>query len=148
ASRGIPRVARPRAGFAPGDPRPGGPGGVSAAHRLPPAPASSGPAAPGPPSGLFLTPLQPHDILRHRKEGGMGDFEKLVLPGPGSIHPYPPGKPAEELERELGIPGALKFASNENPHGPSPLALEAMREAIQFTHRYGDAGSHFLRQDL
>lgn len=75
-------------------------------------------------------------------------YESLMLPGIRSIHPYTPGKPAEELERELGIAGALKFASNENPHGPSPLALEAMRQAMTGLNRYGDAGCYYLRQEL
>ena len=42
------------------------------------------------------------------------------------IAPYVPGKPVEELERELGISGAVKLASNENPLGPSPMAIAAM----------------------
>jgi histidinol-phosphate aminotransferase len=43
------------------------------------------------------------------------------------IHPYQPGKPVEELERELGIPGAIKLASNENPFAPSEKVLGAIR---------------------
>ena len=46
------------------------------------------------------------------------------------LQAYQPGKPIEELERELGIVGAIKLASNENPLGPSPLAVEAVQNAI------------------
>ena len=50
-------------------------------------------------------------------------LEKLVKPHILELEPYKPGKPVEELERELGISGAIKLASNENPHGASPRAL-------------------------
>lgn len=56
--------------------------------------------------------------------------------------PYPPGKPIEETEREYGITGVVKLASNENPLGPSPKAVEAMRDALSSLQLYPD-GSHF-----
>ncbi len=62
--------------------------------------------------------------------------------------PYQPGKPIEELERELGIQGAIKLASNENPLGPSPRAVEAMRAALENLHRYPDGAGFELRQAL
>lgn len=62
--------------------------------------------------------------------------------------PYSPGKPLEELERELGIKNAVKLASNENPIGPSPRAVAAMREAATEVHRYPDAAAWALRNDL
>ena len=65
-----------------------------------------------------------------------------------SLEPYVPGKPVEELERELHISGAIKLASNENPLGPSPLALEAMSQAIRGVNRYPDGGSFYLREAL
>ncbi|HET20114.1 MAG TPA: histidinol-phosphate transaminase, partial [Chromatiales bacterium] len=52
------------------------------------------------------------------------------------LSPYVPGKPLEELERELGIQGAIKLASNENPLGPSPQALEAIRVHAAQVHLY------------
>ena len=64
------------------------------------------------------------------------------------LRPYEPGKPVEELERELGITGAIKMASNENPLGPSPAALEAVRRAASECHLYPDGGSHSLRRAL
>jgi histidinol-phosphate aminotransferase len=61
------------------------------------------------------------------------------------LAPYQPGKPVEELERELGISGSIKLASNENPLGPSPKAVAAMREAIEDVNRYPDGASFELR---
>lgn len=60
---------------------------------------------------------------------------------------YEPGKPIEELAREMGIDPAkiIKLASNENPLGPSPLALEAMRKALEMAHFYPDGGGYKLR---
>ena len=59
---------------------------------------------------------------------------------------YQPGKPIEETARELGLdPGAIiKLASNENPLGPSPMAMEAMREALEKGHLYPDGGGFCL----
>jgi len=65
-----------------------------------------------------------------------------------SLTPYVPGKPVEELERELHISGAIKLASNENPLGPSPLAIEAMSEAVRGVNRYPDGSSFYLREAL
>lgn len=65
-----------------------------------------------------------------------------------TIRPYVPGKPIEELERELGIKGSIKLASNENPLGPSPLAIKAMREGIKGINRYPDGSCFYLRQAL
>jgi histidinol-phosphate aminotransferase len=61
---------------------------------------------------------------------------------------YQPGKPIEELERELGISGAIKVASNENPLGPSPLALAALPKTLNQLHLYPDAGAFALRRAL
>lgn len=74
----------------------------------------------------------------------------MIKPNPyiEDLIPYVPGKPVEELERELGITGAIKIASNENPLGPSPLALRAMAEALGETHRYPDGDSFYLRNKL
>ncbi len=62
-----------------------------------------------------------------------------------SIQPYVPGKPVEELERELGISGSVKLASNENPLGPSPLAIKAMRSGLKELNRYPDGSCYYLR---
>ncbi|MEN8190466.1 MAG: histidinol-phosphate transaminase [Thermodesulfobacteriota bacterium] len=65
-----------------------------------------------------------------------------------SIVPYPPGKPMEELERELGISNSIKLASNENPWGSSPKALAALGEALQNLNRYPDGSCHYLTEAL
>jgi histidinol-phosphate aminotransferase len=65
-----------------------------------------------------------------------------------AIKPYVPGKPMEELERELGIARSIKLASNENPLGPSPLALNALKEATAHLHRYPDGSGHVFTQAL
>jgi histidinol-phosphate aminotransferase len=64
-----------------------------------------------------------------------------------AIQPYKPGKPLEEVERELGIK-AVKLASNENPFGPSPKAIEAMRQYIEHVELYPDDTGYYLRQKL
>jgi histidinol-phosphate aminotransferase len=63
------------------------------------------------------------------------------------IRPYPPGKPVEEVERELGRT-AIKLASNENPLGPSPKAQEAIRNYLDRVHFYPDGSGYYLRQKL
>ncbi len=64
------------------------------------------------------------------------------------VKAYVPGKPAEELERELGIKGSIKLASNENPLGPSKLAIEAIANCTAGLNRYPDGGGFYLRQKL
>jgi histidinol-phosphate aminotransferase len=73
---------------------------------------------------------------------------RLWRPHLEHVQAYSPGKPVEELERELGIRDAVKLASNENPLGPSPKAISAMREAASFVHRYPDTQANTLRQRL
>ncbi len=65
-----------------------------------------------------------------------------------SLVPYPPGKPIEELERELGISGSIKLASNENPLGPSRKAVEALSKAFSDIHRYPDGSCYYLKKGL
>lgn len=65
-----------------------------------------------------------------------------------SLIPYVPGKPVEEVEREYGIAGSVKLASNENPLGPSPKAVQALRDRIDELHRYPDGDCFYLRRGL
>ncbi|MEW5910613.1 MAG: histidinol-phosphate transaminase, partial [Thermodesulfobacteriota bacterium] len=65
-----------------------------------------------------------------------------------SISPYVPGKPIEEVEREYGISGAAKLASNENPLGPSPKAIRALMKALPDLNRYPDGSGKRLIQKL
>ena len=63
---------------------------------------------------------------------------------------YQPGRPIEEVARELGLPAAeiIKLASNENPFGPSPLALAAMEKALHHAHLYPDGNAFYLKRKL
>ena len=64
------------------------------------------------------------------------------------MKPYPPGKPIEEVQRELGLTSVVKLASNENPLGPSPLAIEAIKAAANSVNIYPDASAWKLKQQL
>lgn len=66
------------------------------------------------------------------------------------VSAYVPGKPIEELERELGITGSVKLASNENPAGPSRLALAALtdKSRLEDLNRYPDGGGYYLKKKL
>jgi histidinol-phosphate aminotransferase len=72
----------------------------------------------------------------------------LVQPHLTQITPYQAGKPLEELAREMGLTDAIKLASNENPLGPSPLALAAIQENLSTLHRYPDSHAYYLKEDL
>lgn len=74
--------------------------------------------------------------------------EKLHRPALEKIKPYIPGKPIEEVQRELGIRKVIKLASNENPLGPSPMALSAIHNHIKSVWRYPDAAGYYLRRKL
>ena len=75
-------------------------------------------------------------------------MEKLIRQGIEALVPYPPGKPIEELEREMGITGSIKLASNENPLGPSPLAIEAILKNVNTLNRYPDGSGYHLKSKL
>ncbi len=62
--------------------------------------------------------------------------------------PYEPGKPEEELQRELGLERVVKLASNEGPWGPFPAALEALERSAPTLNRYPDGGTFHLRNAL
>ncbi|MBI3178234.1 MAG: histidinol-phosphate transaminase [Deltaproteobacteria bacterium] len=64
------------------------------------------------------------------------------------LDPYIPGKPVAETERELGISGVVKLASNENPLGPSPKAVAAIRAALAQLHDYPDGSAFYLKERL
>jgi histidinol-phosphate aminotransferase len=81
----------------------------------------------------------------------LADVKKLNLRVADNIEalvPYPPGKPIQELERELGIKGSIKLASNENPLGPSPKAVEAVSRSLSSLNRYPDGSCYYLREKL
>jgi len=75
-------------------------------------------------------------------------IEELIKAHIRKLEPYQPGKPIAEVERELGIEGSIKLASNESAIGPSPKALAALRDALDCVHRYPDGASFALRERL
>lgn len=76
------------------------------------------------------------------------DFFSLAVPSIATLSPYRPGKPAGELERELGLTDIVSLASNENPLGPSPRALEAANTALARVERYPDGAGFLLKEAL
>ena len=74
--------------------------------------------------------------------------ESLAASGVRKLTPYQPGKPISELERELGVSNIVKLASNENPLGPSPQALAAIRSELAALQLYPDAGGYALKASL
>jgi histidinol-phosphate aminotransferase len=76
---------------------------------------------------------------------------KLALnPALKDLPVYQPGRPIEEVARELGLPieGIIKMASNENPLGPSPMAVAAIEKALSQLHLYPDGNAFYLKQKL
>lgn len=72
--------------------------------------------------------------------------ENLTRPCVRGLTPYSPGKPIEEVQREFGLTDIIKLASNENPLGPSPKAVEAIRRAAQEVRLYPDNDCYHLRR--
>jgi len=71
-----------------------------------------------------------------------------IRPALAGLVPYEPGKPVEEVQRELGLERVVKLASNEGPYGPFPAALEALERAAAELNRCPDGGAYRLRQAL
>lgn len=71
-----------------------------------------------------------------------------VRPAVWGIEPYKPGKPIAEVQRELGLTEVQKLASNENPLGPSPKAMAALRDAIGSVNLYPETSCYYLRKAL
>jgi histidinol-phosphate aminotransferase len=78
----------------------------------------------------------------------VNNYIDLAAPGVKGLKPYQPGKPIDELQRELGIKEVVKLASNENPLGPSPRAIEAIQKQLTETSRYPDGNGFVLKQAL
>lgn len=76
------------------------------------------------------------------------DIEKMVRTCIEKIPPYIPGKPIEEVERELGLSGVTKMASNENPLGPSKEARQAITNVLDKVSYYPDANNYYLKKAL
>ena len=74
--------------------------------------------------------------------------ESFFKPAVRDLVPYEPGKPVEEVQRELGLERVVKLASNEGPFGPFPAALEAIERQARDLNRYPDGGAWRLRTAL
>jgi histidinol-phosphate aminotransferase len=80
---------------------------------------------------------------------GFADFGGAFFrPSVGALTPYQPGKPVEDVQRELGLDRVIKLASNEGPFGPFPAAREAIDRATRDLNRYPDGGSYALHAAL
>ena len=90
---------------------------------------------------------QSHFRLKLRAMSSIWDYANSQL---RDLAVYEPGKPIEETARELGADAAsiIKLASNENPLGPAPKAIEAMHAALPQAHLYPDGGGYYLREAL
>jgi len=77
-----------------------------------------------------------------------GSARSSVRPTLAGLVPYEPGKPVEEVQRELGLDRVVKLASNEGPYGPFPAAREAIARATLELNRYPDGGAWRLRRAL
>jgi len=80
---------------------------------------------------------------------GFADFdESFFRPAVSGLTPYQPGKPVEDVQRELGLARVVKLASNEGPFPPLPAALEAMERTARDLNRYPDGGAYRLHAAL
>jgi histidinol-phosphate aminotransferase len=78
----------------------------------------------------------------------MNKFADVAKKSVMNIKPYVPGKPIEEVQREHGIKDVVKLASNENPLGPSKLAVKAMEKKLKSVNQYPESGAYYLRRAL
>ena len=81
-------------------------------------------------------------------QSSVGDDPSFARPALDGLVPYEPGKPVEEVQRELGLERVVKLASNEGPYGPFPAAQEAIARAALELNRYPDGGAWRLRNAL
>lgn len=91
-------------------------------------------------------------MINYKKRESLSGRDEFLL-GEGisdisKIKAYQPGKPLEEVKRELGLKNVIKLASNENPLGPSPKAAEAIRGYASKINFYPDGGSYYLKKAL
>ena len=99
----------------------------------------------------FYAPAQPSYNFRADHplpELALPDIERLIRPSITRLKPYVPGKPIEEVQRELGLTDIVKMASNENCLGPSPKALDAIANAARDLWLYPDASCCALKNAL
>jgi histidinol-phosphate aminotransferase len=93
-----------------------------------------------------ILPREQNHTLKTEMSSILSNVHKHIL----DLVAYEPGKPVEELAREMGLEPSqiIKLASNENPLGPSPAALQAMRDTLERSHFYPDGGAWALRNAI
>jgi len=102
-------------------------------------------------TNLGVTIEKVRRVLKYQPKGSTKHTKRqLAKNGVLSIQPYEPGKPIEEVSRELGIPEAdiIKMASNENPLGPSPMGVQAIIDCAENVNMYPDGDCYYLKLDL
>lgn len=95
--------------------------------------------------------VHPHSVVRLDALPGsklLTVSDELFRPAIADLVPYEPGKPVEEVQRELGLDRVVKLASNEGQFGPFPAALEALERGARELNRYPDGGAYRLREAL
>src|SRR5690606_31645685 len=93
----------------------------------------------------------PHDGRQPHHHQAQQTGPRMQYPlRPELIHvqPYPPAQPVEEVQREHGLTEVVKLASNENPYGPSPKAIEAISAELPSLHLYPESGCYYLGKTL
>src|SRR5690242_11370812 len=100
---------------------------------------------PSPPCSSGARSLKSRPAPPRRVTGVPPGFVRPALAG---LIPYEPGKPVEEVQRELGLERVVKLASNEGPFGPFPAALGAIARCAPELNRYPDGGAYRLRAAL
>lgn len=98
--------------------------------------------------GVLSNPIDTRPGVRH--DFPLMSAWNFANPSLRQLVPYEPGKPIDDVARELGLApeSIIKLASNENPLGPSPRAIEAMRQGLAGLHIYPDGGGFYLRQAI
>lgn len=91
---------------------------------------------------LILTGKRANELTSKLK------MSRLARTGIENLQPYEPGKPVEEVQRELGLKRVYKLASNENSLGPSPRAVSAIKKALKYLNRYPDGSCYYLKVKL
>src|SRR5699024_12558075 len=86
--------------------------------------------------------------MKGNKQGGIKRTKQLGRKVIDQLTPYVPGKPIEDVKKEYGIKEVTRLASNENAYGPSPKAIEAMKEAVHSSWLYPEPTSRSLREKL
>src|SRR4051794_28748140 len=118
--------------------------GKSPSSATPAAYGSGAEACPGAARASRVCPM----ATRPGSSGESDPGDSFFRPSVRGLTPYQPGKPVEDVQRELGLERVVKLASNEGPFGPFPAALEALDRASRDLNRYPDGGSYRLHEAL